>query len=178
VIYFAQNEETCHIKIGFTAKEPELRLRGLQTGSPSLIVLLLVIDGNEKLESQLHEQFAPYRVRGEWFKPGRTLLQFMAQHWRFQIANDDEAEIAGKLVQLVKDDGPLAFSLRGPNSVYIDGMVKDMARRLFDRHGHDALERVFQAVETFAYRELNELAATAVCGSLDHRFDSIGGWYA
>lgn len=52
------------VKIGI-AKNPESRLKFLQTGQPMDLHLLWSVPGS--FESQLHERFAEYRVRGEWF---------------------------------------------------------------------------------------------------------------
>jgi hypothetical protein len=53
------------VKIGYTGGEPSERLRALQTGLPFELTLLWSTPGD--FESQLHDMFAEYRVRGEWF---------------------------------------------------------------------------------------------------------------
>ena len=53
------------IKIGI-ACDVEARLAILQTGNARELRVVGVMDGNH--ENQLHERFASYRVRGEWFK--------------------------------------------------------------------------------------------------------------
>ena len=57
------------IKIGY-GLDPWKRIDGLQTGNPLPIVLLGVIPSwtPHKIEAELHREFKPYLVRGEWFK--------------------------------------------------------------------------------------------------------------
>ncbi|MEW2393036.1 GIY-YIG nuclease family protein [Streptomyces venezuelae] len=53
------------VKIGQTSVEPRERRGALQTGLPFELTLLWSVLGD--YEAQLHERFAEYRVRGEWF---------------------------------------------------------------------------------------------------------------
>ncbi|MFJ1993110.1 GIY-YIG nuclease family protein [Streptomyces asiaticus] len=53
------------VKIGFTSGAPMKRLKSLQTGQPMTLSLLWSTPGDH--EDMLHERFAKYRVRGEWF---------------------------------------------------------------------------------------------------------------
>jgi hypothetical protein len=69
------------VKIGWTARDPERRLRALQTGSPFRLALLATMPGTRADEYRLQKEFEFYRDRGEWFVPGprlRSLLQRLA----------------------------------------------------------------------------------------------------
>jgi len=72
-VYFIQGESGGAIKIGHS-KDPELRLKTLQTGYPDTLKILLIIPGSEKMEEKLHEKFNDIRLNGEWFKPDIKLL--------------------------------------------------------------------------------------------------------
>ncbi len=52
MIYFIRNEETNKIKIGYS-KDPEERLRTLQTGSSGKLTLLLAIEGTAARRNSL-----------------------------------------------------------------------------------------------------------------------------
>jgi hypothetical protein len=78
VIYFTQDLERHHIKIGFTAgDDAEVRRQALQTGNPSQLVVLFTMDGTRQDETNLHERFSASRECGEWFRPTPDLLQFI-----------------------------------------------------------------------------------------------------
>lgn len=77
MIYFIQDSGTLFIKIGFTDSDPMDRLKALQTGCPSQLVLLWSCDGDISAEGSLHCRFADARDRGEWFRPVPELLRFI-----------------------------------------------------------------------------------------------------
>ena len=64
-VYLMRNERTGFVKIGLSAK-PAYRESTLQDEQP-LIELIGQIPGNLELERALHEKYATFRVRGEWF---------------------------------------------------------------------------------------------------------------
>lgn len=64
------------VKVGW-AKDPEQRLRELQTGNPDRMVLLRVIPAEKTLEGDLHQYYAPWRLNGEWF----ALLGLLPDIW-------------------------------------------------------------------------------------------------
>ncbi len=73
-IYFVQGESGGPIKIGYTT-DIKGRLSSLQTGYPDTLVLLGAFAGNTTDEYSLHEEYSPYRMRGEWFKPAEPILE-------------------------------------------------------------------------------------------------------
>lgn len=64
-------------KIGLTTKPIQSRIKDIQAGNPFQIHLLGVIESDhiQDLESQLHEKFARFHVRNEWFKIPSWMLQ-------------------------------------------------------------------------------------------------------
>jgi hypothetical protein len=77
-IYYIVCTETFRCKIGFTAGDVAKRLRALQTGSPTDLVILAVHPGTAEDERQLHEKFRACRRRGEWFEPSEALLEHVS----------------------------------------------------------------------------------------------------
>ncbi|WP_318201074.1 GIY-YIG nuclease family protein [Streptomyces sp. SCL15-4] len=62
--YLVTAEGTHLVKIGI-AKDPRRRLKELQTGQPMDLFLMWAVEGD--YEQALHDLFAAYRHRGEWF---------------------------------------------------------------------------------------------------------------
>jgi hypothetical protein len=77
-IYFLRAGDTDRIKIGWTAQwNGGSRVKGIGTGNHDQLHLIGVIDGRRPEEKHLHERYAEYRVRGEWFKLTGDLLKFV-----------------------------------------------------------------------------------------------------
>lgn len=57
-----------HVKIGFTAHDPEKRVRSLQTGCPLPMRILGYVFGDVNLERDLHRYLEGNRTVGEWFE--------------------------------------------------------------------------------------------------------------
>lgn len=72
-IYFIQGLCGGAIKIGYS-KNPEKRLAELQTGYPDTLTILLMIPGTEATERTLHRQFEASRLKGEWFRPDKYVI--------------------------------------------------------------------------------------------------------
>ena len=65
------------IKVGKSQWHPHDRLKTLATGNPRPLVLLaytLTIS-----ESSAHRLFAPHHLYGEWFVPGKSLLEAISR---------------------------------------------------------------------------------------------------
>lgn len=77
MVYFIQDSGCFAIKIGYAKSDLEARRTLLQTGNPSLLIVLLSIDGEREREHELHRQFAKYRGLGEWFQPAPDLLFYI-----------------------------------------------------------------------------------------------------
>jgi hypothetical protein len=77
LIYFVLHPRARAVKIGY-ADDPEKRIRSLQTANPDRLKPLGVIPGSMALEKMLHFQFAPHRIRGEWFRFTRDVASRIA----------------------------------------------------------------------------------------------------
>lgn len=77
-IYFIEMEGLNLLKIGFTERDPQDRLKELQTANPHKLNLLLVMGGGLKQENALHLAFAHLRVEGEWFRLTPELQAYIA----------------------------------------------------------------------------------------------------
>ena len=55
-------------KIGWTQYECEKRIKELQCGNPKQLRLIAQIDGSLGDEARLHQRFASFWIRGEWFR--------------------------------------------------------------------------------------------------------------
>ena len=79
MVYFIQSVNGGPIKIGYSNNVNE-RIRELQTASPYKLILLAAIVGGVRMENDIHKQFSKYRMRGEWFKPAKELMEFINKH--------------------------------------------------------------------------------------------------
>lgn len=75
-VYFIVDWQRSAVKIGVSAK-PDQRLREVQTGNPHPLELALIVPGGYALERRLHQQYAPIRLRGEWFKLTQELVDLI-----------------------------------------------------------------------------------------------------
>jgi hypothetical protein len=66
-VYFVLAPSANRIKIGFTADNPEKRLKQLQTGSSERLDLIGFFPGNCEDETDLHRRFGHLRIVREWF---------------------------------------------------------------------------------------------------------------
>lgn len=67
-VYFILNPTTGHFKIGKTKNSIENRIKQLQTGNETELVLARSINyENPEIEKYLHEYYKDKRLHGEWF---------------------------------------------------------------------------------------------------------------
>lgn len=67
-IYFIGNKSRTSIKIGYS-KNPEKRLKQLQTANAELLEILYVVEGGRVTERYYHNYFSDvYNKTGEWFE--------------------------------------------------------------------------------------------------------------
>ena len=79
-VYLAQASQTRWCKIGMS-KQPYKRMSSLQTGSPLEIILIhrIFTFNMVALEKSLHDYYAAYSLRGEWFDlPAECIQEFPA----------------------------------------------------------------------------------------------------
>ena len=75
-VYFIQEAPCGPIKIGKSVN-PFARMRSLQTSHARPLHLLVALQEQEYTETLLHKRFWELHLRGEWFTPGLTLLNFL-----------------------------------------------------------------------------------------------------
>src|SRR4051812_22859144 len=74
--YFVRRGE--FIKIG-SSMAPAGRIKGLQTGFPEPLEVLVIAPDNIIGEMQAHQKFAHLRTSGEWFLAAPDLLAFIEE---------------------------------------------------------------------------------------------------
>lgn len=84
--YFIQAGQNGPVKIGYTAGDPENRLRQLQGANHNDLRLIYWLDGN--LEKTLHDALAPLRLRGEWFQSAVLEIVKQAKDARWETWDD------------------------------------------------------------------------------------------
>lgn len=75
-VYFIRSGRHGPIKIGY-AKTLRSRLHALSTAHHDELLVLATLAGGDVQERRMHEKFAAYRLRGEWFEPAEELLAFI-----------------------------------------------------------------------------------------------------
>ena len=145
MIYFIQDRERNHIKIGFTdGSDAEVRRQALQTGNSSRLIVLFTMDGTRQDEKNLHERFSASCECGEWFRPTPELLQFIIHESDFrgyasgqkaaveELRAVSEAQIARKAT--IANAWPLRIYLAGKISknCWRHSIVADLRNALPD----------------------------------------------
>lgn len=77
VVYFIQQGDSGPIKIG-VATDVWKRLGSLQVSTVEPLHLRAMLPGGRETEKRLHQQFAAFRVRGEWFLPVDDVRELFA----------------------------------------------------------------------------------------------------
>lgn len=73
-LYFLLNPALGIIKIGIARNVGKRRI-ALEQACGVPLVVLRVVPGGALFEKDLHNAFAPQRLRGEWFAPSEALLE-------------------------------------------------------------------------------------------------------
>jgi Meiotically Up-regulated Gene 113 (MUG113) protein len=126
-VYFVQGDTTQLVKIGQT-KNVASRLSSLRADSPDILRVLAVIE-RASSDRPYHRKFAEDWVRGEWFRPSETLLNFIATipkssldgrtvqpRKRFLNVIESECEAQQILVEPMDDESILQRRIAGANS--------------------------------------------------------------
>lgn len=83
-VYFLEDPTTKKIKIGSsTPRNLTERIKGIQTGCPSKLRLLLSV--TDVLEKDVHKMFHEDRTIGEWFSPSPELISYIIEKSRAGI---------------------------------------------------------------------------------------------
>jgi hypothetical protein len=77
MIYFIKANDK--VKIGY-ADDPSKRIPSIQTSSPFLLEVLLIIDGDYSKERELHNRFHDVRTSGEWFQYEDSIKSFIKEN--------------------------------------------------------------------------------------------------
>ena len=102
MIYFVQAGENGPIKIGFSDEVHEC-IELLQVGCPYKLNLLWVYNGRQYDEVGLHELFFHEHIRGEWFRPGKSILGFKDKYFKdcYSITNNDLYQCRVDMIEIV-----------------------------------------------------------------------------
>ena len=77
-VYFIEAIGFDRVKIGWTTKPAQERVKALKTSSPCDLVLLGTMPAKDQLAEKLvHERFSSIRIVGEWFEKTTELLAFV-----------------------------------------------------------------------------------------------------
>lgn len=90
-VYFIQQTDTGHIKIGHTEGSPDQRLKQLQTGHSTTLKLIGTVTGSRTDEAAWHRRFKDLRMEGEWFKAEPMLLAAIQEATRGAAASNGES---------------------------------------------------------------------------------------
>ena len=90
MVYFIKEKDSSEfIKIGFTDRTVDDRVKELQTGNPRELELeALIEEGDLQTENRIHNRFSDLRKIGEWFHFREPLVAFV---------NDVKAGTKGKV---------------------------------------------------------------------------------
>ena len=87
MIYFIESQSVTPeplIKIGFTDREPKVRIRENQRNNPSLIKTLAICEGDKDLDQYLKNRFrhlmflpSPQLNSSEWYHPSEELRRLI-----------------------------------------------------------------------------------------------------
>jgi len=63
------------VKIGYSEKDPERRIKSMATGSPCILELVAITSGGRSGEKKIHRALATHCCHGEWFEANDTVLE-------------------------------------------------------------------------------------------------------
>jgi hypothetical protein len=75
-VYFARLPKSRLIKIGMSGR-PWERIKSLGSEYRQRVRLLALVEGGRDEEAAFHDRFYEYRFRGELFRPGPRLVEFV-----------------------------------------------------------------------------------------------------
>lgn len=120
-----------YVKIG-RSRNPVARINTLQTFSPTPLKTLFILEGDR--ERELHQRFAAYRTKGEWFRVSGELREFIREHTEERAAGPsfhawllqqiERSDDVGRLALVVKSDLSFPANVRK-----LHVLIKYMERR-------------------------------------------------
>ena len=79
MIYFIRGKDSGNIKIGYSTN-PKKRQSNLQTAHYEELELIGFMSGTLDDETRIHQKFAVYNIRGEWYHPSDEILDFIERN--------------------------------------------------------------------------------------------------
>jgi hypothetical protein len=142
-VYVLQCQQTRNIKIGYTARMVQDRLKELKTAASTPLELVKWYPGlTESHEQQLHATLGQYRVTGEWFKHDALYMVDDAAESLFATGERDfTATCQGKAVSVQTASISISvLKLNGQNlkKSIIDQFPKVNFSQLFDTNNDHA----------------------------------------
>lgn len=150
MIYFAQIGEGGPIKIGYSA-DPQRRMVQLRRHYGQPMIILSVIDGDMRAESEIHRRFRDCRIGGEQFRPTSDLLEYIGIHIDFQDpdevsyippANPLKRNNQGVPVRIAADLHRKANYLAAEADVEISELISRLLRPVIEKEFAKAADRV------------------------------------
>lgn len=74
IIYFLRRGDDGPVKIGWTVRDPAMRVRSLQSNASEELRLIRQLIGVRDNETDWHNRYAHLRINGEWFSPAPELI--------------------------------------------------------------------------------------------------------
>lgn len=82
-VYVIGNLNANICKIGFSIN-PKERIKGVQTGCPHVLQILLLFEADKYTETRLHHKYKKYKRTGEWFNIEGELKESIEKHIKIQ----------------------------------------------------------------------------------------------
>lgn len=82
-VYVIGNLNANICKIGFSIN-PKERIKGIQTGCPHFLQILLLFEADKYTETRLHHKYKKYKRTGEWFNIAGELKESIEKHIKLQ----------------------------------------------------------------------------------------------
>lgn len=98
MVYFIYSKNDNKIKIGFTKNSPIKRLKQLNTGNSSKLILLGYIDGDKNTETNIRNQFHYLKENLEWINVDKLIIDYINKNNLL----DNYCEITNGTVQVYK----------------------------------------------------------------------------
>lgn len=76
MIYVIVELETANCKVGYS-RNPDKRLRELQTGNPNTLSILCTLEGDKPDERMIHDKWKDVHMKGEWFSYNEKFVDWL-----------------------------------------------------------------------------------------------------
>lgn len=92
MIYFLQEKSNGFVKVGYSRDEKGAlrRLRFCSVFNPFEVSIVGLMAGDKEVEAQLHKEFSNWRIRGEWFKPCKRILELIEANPYGSVCHTDK----------------------------------------------------------------------------------------